>query len=179
MLYLVRHSHADFIPDEQRPLSPKGVELAIQVKALLMNLPIKQIISSTSRRAIETVEGLGLETGIAMEFDDRLCERRLSNAVLSNFMDAVRKTWQDFDFAHPGGETNRQGQNRVISLLKELQFETDDEHVVLSTHGNLLALILNHFDSSYGFNFWHSLTMPDIYKIDPAGVIERLWKGNV
>ncbi len=93
MLYLVRPSHADFIPDEQRPLSPKGVERTKQVTALLKNLPITQIISSTSRRAIETVEGLGLETGVTIELDDRLCERRLSNAVLSSFMDAVRKTW--------------------------------------------------------------------------------------
>ena len=179
MLYLVRHSHADFIPDEQRPLSPEGVESAKQVTALLKNLLITQIISSTSRRAIETVEGLSLETGVSIELDDRLCERRLSNIVLSRFMDAVRKTWQDFDFAHLGGETNRQAQNRAISLLKELRFETENEHVVLSTHGNLLALILNHFDSSYGFKFWHSLTMPDIYKIDQVGVIERQWEVSI
>lgn len=139
-------------------------------------LPITQIISSTSRRAIETIEGLGLETGVTIELDDRLCERRLSNTVLPNFMDAVGKTWQDFYFSHPGGETNRRAQNRAISLLKELQFKTENEHVVLSTHGNLLALILNQLNTSYGFNFWRSLTMPDIYQIDPAGVIERLWK---
>ena len=176
MLYLVRHSHADFTPDDQRPLSPEGVKAARQVTALLVNLPIKQIISSTSRRAIETIEGLGLETGVTIELDDRLCERRLSNTVLPNFMDAVGKTWQDFYFSHPGGETNRRAQNRAISLLKELQFKTENEHVVLSTHGNLLALILNQLNTSYGFNFWRSLTTPDIYQIDPAGVIERLWK---
>ena len=37
------------------------------------------------------------------------------------------------------------------------------EHIVLSTHGNLLALILQTFDPSVDFVFWKSLTMPDIY----------------
>jgi 2,3-bisphosphoglycerate-dependent phosphoglycerate mutase len=53
------------------------------------------------------------------------------------------------------------------------------EQLVLATHGNLLALILQHFDSTIGFSFWESLTMPDIYQLDcddgkPVS-IQRLW----
>ena len=54
------------------------------------------------------------------------------------------------------------------------------EHIVLSTHGNLMALILQVFDPSLDFAFWKSLTMPDLYTLNfsQAGeaAIDRLWQ---
>jgi len=51
---------------------------------------------------------------------------------------------------------------------------------VLSTHGNLLALVLNGFDPSIDFAFWKRLAMPDIYELRLAGdaepAIRRLWE---
>jgi 2,3-bisphosphoglycerate-dependent phosphoglycerate mutase len=37
---------------------------------------------------------------------------------------------------------------------------------VISTHGNLLALILKHFNPDVGYTFWYTLTMPDIYQLE-------------
>ena len=33
------------------------------------------------------------------------------------------------------------------------------------THGNLLALLLRHFDGRVGFAAWEALTNPDVYRV--------------
>ncbi|MBA2260468.1 MAG: hypothetical protein H0W18_16365 [Acidobacteria bacterium] len=38
-------------------------------------------------------------------------------------------------------------------------------HVVISTHGSLRALILNGFDRAFAYDFWLSLTFPDVYAL--------------
>jgi broad specificity phosphatase PhoE len=86
--------------------------------------------------------------------------------VFEDFFGAVEVTWQDPSFAHPGGESSAEAQRRGLAVLKRLQAEGPNETVVLSTHGNLMALILQVFDPSVDFQFWKSLTMPDIYKLD-------------
>jgi 2,3-bisphosphoglycerate-dependent phosphoglycerate mutase len=57
-------------------------------------------------------------------------------------------------------------------VVRRLQGQHGAEQVVLSTHGNLLALILQGFDPTIDFAFWQALTMPDIYVLsfDQTGV---------
>ena len=52
-------------------------------------------------------------------------------------------------------------------------------HVVISTHVSLLALILNGFDRAFAYDFFQSLTFPDVFELTindcaMAGV-GRLW----
>ena len=49
--------------------------------------------------------------------------------------------WSDIVAAHPG------------------------QQIVIGTHGNLLALILQRYDPSVGFTFWSKLAMPDAYRL--------------
>ncbi|MBL1705541.1 histidine phosphatase family protein, partial [Klebsiella pneumoniae] len=53
----------------------------------------------------------------------------------------------------------------------------EHDTTLLVTHGNLLTLILRHFDSSIGFHEWKTLTNPDIYEItlNEQSIIKRLW----
>jgi len=50
---------------------------------------------------------------------------------------------------------------------------------VLATHGNLLVLLLRLLDSAKGFEFWRTLTLPDIYRLDvdpqESFRLRRLW----
>jgi len=39
------------------------------------------------------------------------------------------------------------------------------KNIVVGSHGNLIALIMNYFDKQYDLNFWRGLDMPDIYKL--------------
>jgi len=55
-------------------------------------------------------------------------------------------------------------------------------HVVVATHGNLLTLILNALDPTFGYEFWRRLSFPDIYQLTFVGAesrrAERLWDAD-
>lgn len=109
-----------------------------------------------------------------------LQERRLGDGVFEDFFKAVETTWQNPSFAHLGGESSTTAQARGMAVMQRLLEKHLREDIVLSTHGNLMALILQAFDSSIDFVFWKSLTMPDIYKLNISqsgkGLVQRLWQ---
>ena len=52
---------------------------------------------------------------------------------------------------------------------------------VLVTHGNLMTLLLKHFDPRIGFTEWQRLTNPDVYRVVIApehAEIARVWAYN-
>jgi 2,3-bisphosphoglycerate-dependent phosphoglycerate mutase len=177
--YLVRHAHANWTPDEQRPLSTRGLEDAIRVADVLHAHPIDLIYSSPYRRARQTIEPLATRLSLPIHEEPDLRERHLAEGEVEDFLQAVEATWRDPSFAHPGGESNTTAQQRGLAVVRRLREQHIAQYIVLATHGNLLALILQGFDPGLDFAFWNSMTMPDIYKLDctPGGetAIRRLW----
>ena len=37
------------------------------------------------------------------------------------------------------------------------------KNIAIGTHGNIMTMIMKYYDDSYGFEFWESTSMPDIY----------------
>ena len=144
--YLVRHAHADWSADENRPVSERGQEDAFLVADLLLDRPIDRIYSSPFRRAIQTISPLAQHLELPITTVCDLRERRLGDFTNSDFLAAVQDTWTDPEFVHPRGESNRAAQRRVRSFVNQLQTQNKHAHIVLSTHGNLMALLLNSFD---------------------------------
>jgi 2,3-bisphosphoglycerate-dependent phosphoglycerate mutase len=177
--YLVRHAHAHWTPDEERPLSAQGLEDASRVADVLHAYPIDLIISSPYRRARQTVEPLATRLNLPIHEEPDLRERHLAEGDVHSFLQAVEATWRDPAFAHPGGESNTAAQQRGLAVVRRLREQHVAKCIVLATHGNLLALILQGFDPAVDFAFWNAMTMPDIYKLDvtPDGemAIRRLW----
>jgi 2,3-bisphosphoglycerate-dependent phosphoglycerate mutase len=169
-----------------RPLSARGQSDAQQVADVLAQYAISMLISSPYTRARQTIAPLAARRRLAIHIETDLRERRLGGESATHpftdgtrFLAAVRATWRDFDFAHPGGESNTAAQERGVAVVTQLQAAYPGESLVLSTHGNLLALILQHFDPNIDFNFWHNLTMPDIYclrlTVETRPSIEHVW----
>jgi 2,3-bisphosphoglycerate-dependent phosphoglycerate mutase len=181
VFYLVRHAHADWRPGEERPLSARGQQDARRVARALALYPITALYSSPACRARQTIAPLAARLGLPLHVVPELYERRLSGGRVDDFLEAVRATWADPCFVFPGGEPNAAAQERAVELLETLLARHAGEHVVLSTHGNLLALLLQHFDPAVDFDFWQSLTMPDVYQlalgIRTAACIRRLFGG--
>jgi len=91
----------------------------------------------------------------------------------------VEITWRNPFFAHPGGETSAEAQKRGLAIVKRLQAKNPGKAIVLSTHGNLMALVLQGFDPLVDFDFWKSMTMPDIYLLKTGSekpAIQRMWQ---
>ncbi len=179
-LYLVRHAHAEWTPDENRLLSAQGSEDANRVANILYEYPISAIYSSPARRACQTIAPLANRLGLSIHMVPDLQERRLGDGVFEDFFKAVEVTWLNPSFAHPGGESSLTAQKRGTAVVQQLLEKHPAEHVVLSTHGNLMALVLQAFDPSVDFLFWKSLTMPDVYKLNinqfGKGMMQRLWQ---
>ena len=92
-------------------------------------------------------------------------------------MDAKLESFTNIDIAFSGGESTKQATDRALSLIQDV-LQLNHTTTLLVTHGNLLTLILKHFDHTIGFNEWRTLTNPDIYEItiDEQCIIKRLWK---
>jgi 2,3-bisphosphoglycerate-dependent phosphoglycerate mutase len=124
---------------------------------------------------------LAARLGLPVTVETDLRERRLSGDPITagDFEAAVRQTWATMEVAHPGGETNEAAAARGAAVIRRLQAHHPGAHIVVGTHGNLLALILHHFDATIDFEFWRGLSMPDIYRLSLEGdgvvEIDRLW----
>ncbi|MDQ8735877.1 histidine phosphatase family protein [Paenibacillus sp. LHD-38] len=179
-LYLVRHAHSVYTLDElTRPLSEQGLNDAKTITDTLKAMKIDVVISSPYKRAIQTVEGIAAYISGAILIEDDFKERLLSGQPVEDFQAAIEKVWEDSSFAWEGGESNVIAQKRGAEAVMQVLKKHPNKNIVIGTHGNLLALILNSFDQSYGFDFWKQLDMPDIYRLafDGAGLksVSRVW----
>lgn len=162
--YFVRHAHSTYTPDEwTRPLSQKGLTSLSQLK-ILENKPISAIYSSPYQRAIETIEPLALIFGLPIQLDKRLIERKLSSQQVSDqtFETTLKQLWQNPDSSLPGGESNLMAQKRSLAFLQKLEENHQDEHIIISSHGNLICILLSYFDGQIHYDFWKQLPMPAI-----------------
>ncbi|WP_393958958.1 histidine phosphatase family protein [Priestia megaterium] len=174
---LVRHCEAEG-QEAKASLTGQGIQQARQLMDYLNELsyPVDKIISSSYKRAVQTIEPYAKETGLPLHIDARLEERRLSGQSLSNWMEVLKRTFDDIDFKVEGGESTKEATARALELLEEVMNEKE-ETILFVTHGNLMTLILRYFDPKFGFDEWSRLTNPDVYQIDlekKKGSITRL-----
>jgi 2,3-bisphosphoglycerate-dependent phosphoglycerate mutase len=181
MIFLVRHAHSDYIPDDMRPLSPSGRLAAERVADTLEGRDITRIISSPYTRAVQTVEPLARRLGIQVECDPDLRERRLTDGqIAGDFRDYQSATWKDFDLAYPGGETSNEARTRISRAIRRIAEANTGRHVAIASHGNALALFLQTLDGTVDFEFWMQMSMPDVYAIETSAAgpwsVKRLWQ---
>ncbi|MED1610398.1 histidine phosphatase family protein [Bacillus paranthracis] len=166
-IYFVRHAHSTYTKEErERPLSEKGHLDAENVTRLLKDKHIDVVISSPYKRAIQTVQGIANTYDVSIQIEEDLRERLLSSESVTDFNDAVQKVWEDWDFAHEGGESNDVAQRRAVICMQNILKKYEDKNIVIGTHGNIMVLLMNYFDSKYDFRFWKTIRMPDIFKLN-------------
>lgn len=65
-------------------------------------------------------------------------------------------------------------------MLKTILKEHQGKKIVLGTHGLVMTLMMNHFDTNYGLEFLDQLKKPDIYKMQFEDLelkeVIRMWK---
>ncbi|MBH9788030.1 histidine phosphatase family protein, partial [Clostridioides difficile] len=76
--------------------------------------------------------------------------------------------------------SNQQAMARAIPSLRNILLTHPQESVVIGTHGNIMALIMQYFDAQYDYAFWQTLSMPDIYRLTFQGLslqeVTRVWQ---
>ncbi|MFC6731191.1 MULTISPECIES: histidine phosphatase family protein [unclassified Haladaptatus] len=168
VVYFVRHAHSPWLPNQEatRPLSQEGHAAARAVAASLSDRPPAAIYASPYERAVQTVEPIAADHGLDIELVPEFRERTLTDGPAENigetFESAIDAVWSDWTVSWPGGESNWEAQARGVTALERILDAHPDDHVVVGTHGNLLTLILNHYDDRFDFAFWRDeLRTPD------------------
>ncbi|WP_270607446.1 histidine phosphatase family protein [Bacillus mobilis] len=165
-IYFVRHAHSIYTKDERvRPLSEKGYLDVENVTRLLKDKHIDVVISSPYKRAIQTVQGIANTYHVSIQIEEDLRERLLSTEPVQDFNDAMQKVWGDWNYTYEGGESNDVAQRRVVTCMQSILKKYKGKNIVIGTHGNIMVLLMNYFDSKYDFQFWKTLHMPDVYKL--------------
>lgn len=160
-IFLVRHCEAEGQPPES-PLTEKGFKQAIKLAVFFDNVKVDRIISSPYKRAIQTVQPLANQLNVEIEMNNQLKERVLSTDSLSDWMEKLRETFDDRSLKFEGGESSEDAANRIVEVIESV-LKSEFENTVVITHGNLMALLLNHYDKQFNFDGWKNLSNPDVY----------------
>lgn len=100
----------------------------------------------------------------------RLSHVRLEREIAGCFL---RPGSPRFEGGDPGREATERGVAVIENALTRGILPTE-----LVSHGNLMALILRHFDTRFGFEEWQALSNPDVFQIaisaETANIV-RFW----
>jgi 2,3-bisphosphoglycerate-dependent phosphoglycerate mutase len=176
-VYLLRHAQGQadrHILESDWPLSTRGREQAEGLKVLLAPLGIDVIYTSPYTRAVDTVTPFAQGAGLRIERVEGLRERQLTTGPLPNWFELVQQSWRDFDFALPHGESNAQCQARIVHTLRHLVAVQRGKVLLVSSHGNAIALYLHALDATYSFDQWVAMRNPDVFRIYYHG-LEPVW----
>ena len=174
-IYVIRHCKADG-QGADAPLTSEGFAQAHSLADSLINTNIERIVSSPYVRARQSVAPLAQRLSLAIELDARLVERALCSASRVDWRECLRASFSDLHISFDDGESSRAAMQRAVAVVADIQAHSA-QTTLLVTHGNLMTLLLKHFDDSTGFAEWSALSNPDVYRIrltQPIS-IQRLW----
>ena len=122
-IYLIRHAQS-FPSREQDfhawPLSPLGHEQAAALADLLAPLEIRKLYCSPFVRCRETIRPFARAAGLQPVFHDGLGERLFRDGFVEDMRAAWLKSWEDFNFALPGGESSLAARHRFLAAVAEV-----------------------------------------------------------
>lgn len=174
---VIRHAQSRPDPDltqDDWPLSEAGRAQAEALRETLGGHGIERIYSSPYPRAVDTVRPLATALGLSIETRHDLRERRLATMDVENWREALEKTWADFDYALPGGESSNACQERVRGCVLGILRGNDAARIAICSHGNAIALLLNSIDSSFHFAEWAAMGNPHLYHLSwESGLLRR------
>lgn len=166
-LYFVRHAKVVYTEDDHsRALSPQGQADVHKVTEAFKNIPVDIIASSPFVRAVNTIQGISDIKNIPIDLHYDLRERKVAHNFIDDFHTFVDNQWQDFDYHLDGGESLNQVQSRGVKALEKILDTHANKSIVVGTHGTFQAVIMNYYDKKYDLDFWRTIQMPDIYKLE-------------
>lgn len=175
-LYIIRHSKAEG-QDPEAKLTSAGKKESEHLANFLAQFPIEFVVSSPFTRAIHTIEPFIRKKHISFKIDERLKERVLSSEDRSDWLEKLQQTYVDMDLKFTEGESSNEATQRINGVVEELKLGTD-KYVAIVTHGNIMSLLLNHYQPSFGFEEWKQLSNPDVFEMDfgkEGTVVKRIW----
>jgi broad specificity phosphatase PhoE len=183
-IILVRHAEAVIGAgwedrDDDRPLSDAGRRAARELAEELDPFGLTAIYSSPFPRAHQTIEPLAQRREMEITILPDLRERLLTPAPRPDWRDQLQRGWSDPDYALPGCESGRQAQRRALRVLDLMRAHyPDGGRILISSHGNLISLILQAFEPAVDFEFHMAMPLPALYHLEHDGIGWRVMGGH-
>ncbi|MBM7645586.1 2,3-bisphosphoglycerate-dependent phosphoglycerate mutase [Scopulibacillus daqui] len=180
-IYLIRHCKAEGQPPDA-PLTKEGHLDAERLGQYLSRETVDGIYSSPFLRARQTILPLSKQLNMSVHTDRRLSEKVLSTRDLPDWYEQLRRSFADMSLKLEGGESSQEATARAIDCIDDI-LKMDGKTYVVVTHGCLMALMLKHYDSNFGFKEWEGLANPDIFQLHfedaIATKITRVWNKDL
>lgn len=179
-IYLVRHASAAGQPIDA-PLTVQGRKQALTLVNFFKQKEIDIIYSSPFKRALDTIKPLSDSREINVIEDSRLGERVLSTVNFEDWRDKLKQSFDDFDLVFEGGESHSAGMERAKSLIEDLLCSEDD-HILLVSHGNMTTLLMRYFNESFGYDCLMEMTNPDVFELvvsNEKTILNRIWDDRI
>ncbi len=166
--YLVRHAASSPSADTPRPdwpLSDEGRKQARELATSLLELGIDRILCSPYLRATETVASFAAAALKEPIIVDDLRECDSTPEYTDNHEEILAAFWRGEE--GPGAECATDCQQRIVQCLSSLTIP--QENTLVCSHGQAIALYLNHIDSNFGYKQWLAMKFPAVFRVNGDG----------
>ena len=165
--------------DDERPLSDAGRRAARELAEELDPFGFTAIYSSPMARALQTIEPLADRREMDVTVLPDLRERDTSATARVDWSSHLQRSWTNPDYAPPESETGRAAQMRALRVLDLLRAHyPDGGRVLVSSHGNLISLILQAFEPAVDYAFHAAMPLPALYHLEHDGMGWRVMGGH-
>jgi 2,3-bisphosphoglycerate-dependent phosphoglycerate mutase len=167
-ILLIRHAEAIYeptIPDARRPLSARGVLQAAQLVEHVETLGIEEIYSSPYERCVHTITPLSEKLHLRPNLVADLHERVFTEGHVRDWATTWRTAWMNPDFAFDDGESGRLAQARMYAAVLRVATASRARRLAISSHGNVIALLLQRLDTSFTFAHACAIRNPDLFRV--------------
>ena len=158
-------------------LSKDGFAQVDKLSSALKDLKIDRIISSPMQRCLETVEALAKSKKKRVSIDKRLIEMNYGSwsgeelSKLSRMRDWKVIQSKPSTFRFPKGESFKELETRIESLLKQLSRKYPKETILLITHGDIVKIAASLTVGSGLDNFQK-------FAVDPCSLTTISWSAK-
>jgi probable phosphoglycerate mutase len=155
-------------------LSKDGIAQVNKLTSSFENLKIDRIISSPMQRCLETVEGIARSKRKRISTDERLIEMNYGSWSGKKLSKLSRmKEWKVIQtkpsaFRFPQGESFKELEERIESLLKDLSRKYPKETILIITHGDIVKIAASLTVGS-GLNNFQK------FAVDPCSLTTLSW----
>jgi len=155
-------------------LSKDGIAQVNKLASSFENLKIDRVISSPMQRCLETVEGIARSKRKRISIDERLIEMNYGSWSGKKLSKLSRmKEWKVIQtkpsaFRFPQGESFKELEERIESLLKDLSRKYPKETILIITHGDIVKIAASLTVGS-GLNNFQK------FAVDPCSLTTLSW----
>lgn len=167
-VFLIRHAEAPYdpdIPDPHRPLSRNGHRQAVRLADLVDALAIEEVHTSPYERCLHTIAPFLERRGLTANEVYDLRERAFTSEHVGDWATTYRAAWMDPDFAFADGESGREAQARMYAAIVGIVSTTAAARLAISSHGNVIALLLERIYAAFTFEHACSIRNPDVLRV--------------